>query len=43
MSMTLLKSLCTSFPDSENQREKSEWELISNSLACEYLADGCIE
>jgi len=32
-----LKSLWTSFPDSENHFEKREWELISNSRAWVYL------
>lgn len=37
ISITLLKSRCTSFPDSENQRENKECELISSSRECAYL------
>lgn len=37
MSVTVLNRRCTSFPDSENHREKSEWEFISNNRADGYL------
>lgn len=37
ISITLLKSRCTSFPDSENQRENKECELISSNRECAYL------
>jgi hypothetical protein len=38
ISVMLLKSRCTSFPDSENHRENKEWELISRRRQCVYLA-----
>ena len=37
ISITLLKSRCTSLPDSENQRENNECELISSNRECAYL------
>lgn len=37
MSVTVLKRRCTSLPDSENQRENNECELISINLECGYL------